>query len=310
MAGNAAINMRAASGVRETHPKDCAFLGGELCKAIFRHLDLDPDISDALGAAHAALPSKFPSVLYRSWESESALDARERVLTAICLLSEPGPPPLAGELFLQHGNAPGRLCAMGDGHYSIIHLPLSRGYAFAVPSEESLEAIAALAMPVLEMGTGSGYWASLLQARGVQVEPRGLNPPDAACSNTYFCRQFTRVRKGDERLAADARYADHALLLVWPYSRADAALDTSEPGPWDARAVEHFTGRVVVHVGSLPGAQGEAGVSRAAPGRESLAVMSSTALARALRAHFVLERTVETPDWPLCADELTIWRRL
>ena len=40
--------------------------------------------------------------------------------------------------------------------------------AFAVPSERALDLLASYA-PLVEMGAGTGYWARLLQLRGVQV---------------------------------------------------------------------------------------------------------------------------------------------
>jgi hypothetical protein len=56
-------------------------------------------------------------------------------------------------------------------------------YAFGVPTEEALAAIAAVSpRGVVEIGAGSGYWAALLRDRGVRVEAYDIapEPPPAA----------------------------------------------------------------------------------------------------------------------------------
>jgi len=48
--------------------------------------------------------------------------------------------------------------------------------AYAIPSTEALEALAGLGMPLVECGAGTGYWASLLRARGVEITAYDIAP--------------------------------------------------------------------------------------------------------------------------------------
>ena len=50
----------------------------------------------------------------------------------------------------------------------ILGQPLIERYAWAVPDERALSICAAFG-PLVEMGSGRGYWAHLLQQRGVDI---------------------------------------------------------------------------------------------------------------------------------------------
>jgi hypothetical protein len=53
---------------------------------------------------------------------------------------------------------------------------MTHRYAWAIPSDEAIEAIAAYS-PLVEMGAGTGYWASLLAAAGADIVCYDANPP-------------------------------------------------------------------------------------------------------------------------------------
>src|SRR5262245_42795815 len=77
-------------------------------------------------------------------------------------------------------------------------------YAFAVPSDEALDAIVASAPHgVIEVGAGTGYWASLLDRRGVAVAAFDAAPAPSL-GNTWFARseQWFPVQAGDGSEAA------------------------------------------------------------------------------------------------------------
>ena len=92
--------------------------------------------------------------------------------------------------------------------------------AFAVPSEEALQLICKYS-PLVEMGSGTGYWAKLLQERGADVAPIDVSPPapgGGPRANSYHgdCPPFTDVRQGDASALAEPRWARHALFLCYP----------------------------------------------------------------------------------------------
>lgn len=52
--------------------------------------------------------------------------------------------------------------------------------AYAIPSNEALNALADLKMPLVECGAGTGYWASLLREHGVEITAYDIAPNDTA----------------------------------------------------------------------------------------------------------------------------------
>lgn len=101
-------------------------------------------------------------------------------------------------------------------------------YAFAAPNEAALAALGKLA-PLIEVGAGVGYWAHLLQARGIDVLATDIKP--TACSgdsemNMYHGRipAWTEVQQGDATCCASHRCG--ALRLVCKGAHIDSWLCT------------------------------------------------------------------------------------
>lgn len=123
--------------------------------------------------------------------------------------------------------------------YVVRHEMTSR-YSFGVPGPEALDALGELG-PILEVGAGTGYWAKLLQARGVDVIATDLRGEKW---NQWFGEHgnyWTEVMRMDA-VEAIRRYGEgRTLLCVWPYMdhmMADAV-------------VAH--GGTVVYIGEGPG---------------------------------------------------------
>ena len=77
-----------------------------------------------------------------------------------------------------------------DARQSVI-VPLQRIFAFAIPSEAALQAMAHVARQVgglIELGAGTGYWASLLKQPpySVDVVAFDIQPPGADLKNLFF----------------------------------------------------------------------------------------------------------------------------
>lgn len=98
--------------------------------------------------------------------------------------------------------------------------PVRYFYSFGIPNEEALETIAAYSH-IVELGAGTGYWASFLAARGVDVVAY-----DKAAKRGEYVKMFFPVLQGDADYTAE--HADRALLMVWPLALDGSHDATSE----------------------------------------------------------------------------------
>jgi hypothetical protein len=155
-------------------------------------------------------------------------------------------------------------------------------YAWAIPSPEALDAIAALGRPIVEMGAGTGYWSSLLGGMGLKITAFDRRPPDRLPNPWHSPSRevWTEVRKGRPRdLLAFRR--SYALFLCWPPPTGMAGLSLCYMQP-----------KVVVYVGEKSG--GETGDRR---------------FFEILNDEYRLRRTVDIPRWWMHKDRLEIWER-
>jgi hypothetical protein len=127
-----------------------------------------------------------------------------------------------------------------------IRVELVRRYAYGVPTEDSLAAIEhASPNGVVELGAGTGYWARLLNGRGVDVVAYDRYPPPSPC-NRFFGDEslcWYRVSIGNERIIEV--FPERTLLLVWP----------SWKEAWPSAAVARFHeigGTALVVAGGAP----------------------------------------------------------
>lgn len=195
--------------------------------------------------------------------------------------------------------------------------PICHVVGFGVPSEDALRTIAKHG-PLVEMGAGTGYWAAILQHRGVDVEPYDLVLPDASLANQFFYDStFTTVAQCDARGIFRERpeLASRALLLVWP-NNPDALESpkhaASHGGPqmpiWDAECLEAYLdagGHTVVYVGER-----EATI-RTKPGAPSDSGVTATRRFQSmLSERLSLVEAMPVPNWCATrADDLTVWER-
>lgn len=158
-------------------------------------------------------------------------------------------------------------------------------YAFAVPDGDALEVIAGLA-PIVEMGAGTGYWAGLLRARGVDVIAYDQTPGHGIESGAAAGRRlYTEVLAGGP--AALAAHPDRTLLLVWPplWHEGDDEADMS------VACLDHWRGRSLVYVGDWQGAT------------------ASDAFHQRLRGEFVEVACHVIPQWDEVRDRLWVFER-
>lgn len=157
-------------------------------------------------------------------------------------------------------------------------------YSWAIPTEEAIRQIA-LFSPVVEMGAGTGYWASLLKKAGVDVVAYDRSPPGSTKSLTAACnpwhigsKQHTKILQGTPETLKEHAYK--TLFLCWP-----------PRGSMAAECLRHWNGRFLVHVGEFGG------------------VTSNEKFRDSIEKDYGLLSTVSIPRWPGMNDMLTIWKR-
>lgn len=149
----------------------------------------------------------------------------------------------------------------------------SERYSAGIPNDIALGAIAELKMPIVEVGAGNGYWAAILQARGVDTIAYDIVSPGK--------RGFTRVQVGDETSAAN--HGDRALMIVCPPAN----------DPMAGNTLKNYKGDTLVFVGDdRPSISGDA------------------AFQRDLADNWRAARMVPLPNWPGGTDNLVIYKRV
>lgn len=184
-----------------------------------------------------------------------------------------------------------------DAFQELVHGPLAHGFAFGVPSEEAVDAVArhAPAAGVVEAGAGAGYWTAVLKEAGIDAVAHDLEP--AGEGSQHFSASFAQVeRAGGEESARIATETGRALLLCWPVN----------PGsmPWDAECLAAFGGDVLLHVGELEG-DGVPPNAQPAGGQTTSAAFQAAVRA----AGFERAERVAIPRFPFCFDALTVFKR-
>mmetsp|Transcript_20934 Transcript_20934/g.39793 ORF Transcript_20934/g.39793 Transcript_20934/m.39793 type:complete len:320 (+) Transcript_20934:127-1086(+) len=179
-----------------------------------------------------------------------------------------------------------------DNFHRFVHEPLTNHFAFAIPNQEAINLLVKYS-PIIEIGAGTGYWASLAQAAGAQVEAYDI----VDCGQPRG-RHFMNVLPGGsemlEKIPHGQLSESRTLLLCWPV----------RPGglPWDVEALQRFRGDTVIHVGEW--ADSTALVEPVHGQTTSLAFQN------ALQISFKQIDRVPIPNWPWCRDVVTVWKRL
>jgi len=172
--------------------------------------------------------------------------------------------------------------AQQANHNFMVRADLIAQYAWAIPNDEAIEAIVGLGKPVIELGAGNGYWASLIAEAGGTVECYDREPGAHAAGGTG--KLWHPVSEGTCDVITCA-HKGHALLLVWPpYDTpmgTDCLLRFMEAG-----------GSTLAYVG-----EGQYGCT------------ADDGFHRILDEHWEWQRTVSIPVWQGISDSLFIYRR-
>jgi hypothetical protein len=143
-------------------------------------------------------------------------------------------------------------------------------YAWAVPTDDAIATISRHARQIVEIGSGSGYWAWMLEQAGIRVQAFDAAPPRLT---------WHPVLPGTGTDAA--RYPDHTLLLCWPPWGTDMAFD----------ALRGYSGHTVVYIG------------------EWMLGSADARFFALLCAEFDAVDGAELPQWYMRDDRLLVFRR-
>jgi len=128
-------------------------------------------------------------------------------------------------------------------------------YAWAIPDDAAIELLVEHS-PIVEIGAGRGYWASLIQAAGGEVVCYDKNPPDTSTENMWcppdgHPTPFQTVARIETPVFIEIHlggpesvlgHQGRTLFLCWPPMSKMAH-----------EAVVNYTGDTVVYVGEGPG---------------------------------------------------------
>lgn len=111
-----------------------------------------------------------------------------------------------------------------------------RRYAWAIPCNRSLNILANFS-PLLEIGAGRGYWASILRNKGVDI----VSYDKFVYSKKGNSNCFTTVLKGGPSKILLDEHCSRTLFLCYPDENESMAI----------RCLENYKGEYIVHVGEL-----------------------------------------------------------
>lgn len=173
-----------------------------------------------------------------------------------------------------------------DGGLAGARYRLISEYGYAVPGRKALIAIRETGSgQVIEIGAGTGYWASLLSLVGCQVRAFDIRPvgrdPVAGTTFYKFDKQHFSVEEGDHTILRQMP-PELCLFLCWP----------SLGEPWAAEALKVFRGWCVAYVGE---------------GRHGCC--ADDGFFEILEEEWTLVREVAIPRWYGMNDFLTIYHR-
>ena len=109
-------------------------------------------------------------------------------------------------------------------------------YSFAIPTDAALDVISKYA-PIIEMGSGSGYWAHLLRQKGVDIMAYDKYPPTSVKNPWRITKTWTGVLYG--RPPKLKKHTNRSLFICWPPYNT----------PMGTECLKHYRGRHFIYIG-------------------------------------------------------------
>lgn len=172
-------------------------------------------------------------------------------------------------------------------------------YAHAIPTDAALAAIARFA-PIVEIGSGTGYWASLLRKLGVDILCFDKSPPGLAGTMNTFHKDaecWTEVLPGDD--SEIDQHRNRTLFLCWPPPHDEMPV----------RALTRYQGKHFIYVGELPISEDGCVYFRQSvrPMRKGVTIVQD--FFNELNRSWDLLMCEILPHWEICIDNLYIFQR-
>jgi hypothetical protein len=114
-------------------------------------------------------------------------------------------------------------------------------FSFAIPDSKTIERLSCFG-PLLEVGSGIGYWAWELRRAGVDLVATDVTGKGRYWKSGHWLELWTPIEPLDA-IAALRKYPTRTLLSVWPDRGRD----------WPAQALRAYRGDRVLYVGEGPG---------------------------------------------------------
>lgn len=154
-------------------------------------------------------------------------------------------------------------------------------WSYAVPNESALTELVT-SSPIVEIGAGTGYWASLVASMGADVIAYDASPPGVAIANVWHpMSDFVHfpMKVADAKVAES--HSDRTLFMCWP-PRGNMAF----------RAASNWHGKRLILVGEL-----------------NFQSCADDSLYDLLTSQFTLEKIVKVPQWCMIDDVMSVWTR-
>lgn len=166
----------------------------------------------------------------------------------------------------------------------VLGQPLCRQYAWAIPDDRALRILQEFS-PLIEIGAGRGYWASLLKKAGVDIIAFDRKVPKKC---------FTDVAKGGPSELSKKANKKRTLFLCYPDDTQNMSM----------KCLEKYDGEYIIHVGELMVTGTVSGHPQAPFGRTT-----SSEFNVQLAEEFHCLLTARLPRFPFSNDCISVWKR-
>jgi hypothetical protein len=163
--------------------------------------------------------------------------------------------------------------------------PLCEKYSWAIPNNRALNILASFS-PLIEIGAGKGYWASLLREQDIDIVAYDKTVDEDQC--------WTEVKVGGPKKLASPKADGRTLFLCYPDDSQNLGL----------KCLNEFRGDYIIHVGELITTGTLSGYPQAPFGRTT---GSDFSVALAENFHCLLSASL--PRFPFSKDCITVWKR-